>query len=134
MPTNAAVVALKAAAKGVTYESESDEPFEVFQWKAADVGDDLTAAGAAALGGVAGPAAELTVEQFFAPLVKAQKWHGDAEREVVSKYQALAEAVHAHLAESRVYKIGGGPEKTIYVVGRSKTGSWVGLKTTAVET
>lgn len=134
MPTDPALAALTAAAEGVSYESETDAPFEAFRWKPA-AGADLTAAAVRELGGHAAdePVEEASVADFFSPLVKVLKWHRAAEKAAVKKAAALAAAVAAALTAPRVFKVGGA-EKTIYVVGRTKSGGWAGVKTTAVET
>ncbi|MDB5309071.1 MAG: Nuclease inhibitor family protein [Gemmataceae bacterium] len=136
MATDPTITALKAAVKGLTYESESDEPFVAFAWRAADVGDGLSQKKVRTLGGHGAkePVEEQTPDEFFAPLVRSEDWHGAEEKEVVERYRKLAETIGTLLEHPRVYKVGDGPEKTIYVVGKAKSGDWAGVKTTAIET
>jgi hypothetical protein len=136
MPTDPTVTALKAAVKGLLYQSESDEPFVAFLWRAGDVGRSLSRKKLLALGGHGAKehVEEQQLDEFFAPLVLHEDWHGDEEKALVKGYEKLAETVSKLLTNSRVYKVGGGPEKTIYIVGKAQSGDWAGIKTTAIET
>jgi hypothetical protein len=126
--------ALKRAVKGLTYESESDEPFEVLVWPQKQVGDDLSEARIAELHGAGtdSPVEHLSLERFFAPLLEHQEWHRKQEAAVVERYQKLLDTIKAHLQDTRVYQVGS-IEKGIYIVGKSTTGDWLGIKTSAVE-
>lgn len=136
MTTGSTIAALKAAAKGLLYQSETDEPFTAFKWRAEDVGGNLSRKKVLGLGGHGAKehVEERTADEFFAPLVRHEDWHGDEEKAAAEGYEKLAEAVGSLLANPRVYKVGDGPEKTIYVVGKAKSGDWAGVKTTAIET
>jgi hypothetical protein len=136
MASDPAITALRAVVKGLTYPSESDEPFEVFRWTSGEVGGDLTRKGVLALGGHGAKdrIREQTPDEFFAPLTAHEKWHGAEETATVDRYHRLAGTVGTVMETPRVYTVGGGPEKTIYVVGKTKSGDWVGVKTTAIET
>lgn len=135
MPTDAVITALRTAAKGLTYQSESDAPFEPFKWAKNDVGGFLSKAKVSELVNSKheGQIEEQPVEDFFAPLIKSQKWHRDEERMAVDRYKALLSSFQANLTDLRVFKVGG-VEKAVYVVGKANSGDWIGLKTTAVET
>ena len=135
MPKASALAALEKAVKGLTYQSETDEPFEVFLWKAEDVGEDLTEPKAAELHGDTSESdvERISLEQFFAPLLRSQKWHRQEEAGMVRQYQVLFDTIQAHLQDARVYKIGT-TEKALYVVGKTTAGDWAGVKTIAVET
>ena len=135
MSITSARAALERAVEGLTFESESDEPLEVFVWPRADIGDEISDAwikdrhGA----GSGDPVERLAFEDFFRPLVEHKKWHRKQESDVVRGYQKLFETIRTHLQEVRVYKTGS-IEKSVYIVGKTKTGDWAGIKTTAIET
>src|SRR5205809_292942 len=135
MPTDSMLAAFGAAVKNLSFESETDAPFEPFKWPGADTGDQLTGKKVVELGGHG--ARELVVEQsfdtFFAPLVKEKEWHRDAERKVVAQYESLLKLLQRELTAIRVFRVGG-VRKTIYVVGRTRQGGWAGIKTIGVET
>jgi hypothetical protein len=133
VPTNTPITALKMATKGLLYMSESDEPFTTFTWK--NVGAELTNDKLLALGKhVEGaPVKEVALDDFFKDLTESQEWHGEEEKADVMRYQKLLRVIKDNLSEVRVLKVGQ-VEVAIYILGRTKTGDWAGVKTKAVET
>src|SRR4051812_17961810 len=133
MSTATAVAALKAASKGLTYQSESDAPFTAFTWKGAK--GDLTKEGVLkrARKPPKTPVQEVSLQDFFKDLTAEQDWHGEEEKAAVQKYRKLQEAVQANLSDPKVFKVGQ-RKVDIFIVGRTDEGDWAGLKTTAVET
>jgi hypothetical protein len=133
MPTSKTVTALQQAAEGLTYESETDAPWEAFAWPAArgvPTGEGVRRRGRHRADA---PVEEQAVEEFFAPLCREQDWFGDEERAVAAKYRALLDAVKRYLKDPKVVRVGE-RQVTVYVVGAASEGGWAGLKTTAVET
>ncbi len=133
MSTAAAVAALKKASDGLTYQSESDAPFEVFTWKGAagELTKDevLKRVKKSAKSAVQ----ELAPDDFFKDLTADQDWYGAEEKATAKRYRDLQAAVRSNLSGARVFKVG----KTrvdVCVVGKTDEGDWAGLKTTAVET
>src|SRR3954468_5294458 len=104
MSTAAAVAALKAASKGLTYQSESDAPFTAFTWKGAK--GDLTKEEVLkrARKPPQAPVQEVSVEDFFKELTAEQDWHGEEEKAAVQKYRKLLEVVRADLSDPKVFK------------------------------
>ena len=51
----------------------------------------------------------------------------------VEKFKQLVQAIKESLADVKVFLLGKGPERDVYVVGRSEAG-WAGLKTRVTET
>lgn len=126
--------ALKKASQGLTYESETDAAWEAFAWKQAE--GVPAKAKLLQLGGhgKGEPVEQMSLDEFFGDLVKEQGWHGKAEQETARKYRALLSVIRERLGGAKVFKVGDGPQKTVYVVGKTKEGGWAGLKTNAVET
>lgn len=124
--------ALQAAAAGLSYQSETDAPWEAFAWPQAD--GEPTAAGVKKVGGHPARAKveEQAVDEFFGPLVQEQDWFGDEEEAAAAKYRGLLAAVK-QLGSPKVYAVGG-RKKTVYVVGNDPSGGWAGVKAAAVET
>ena len=133
MATLDTAAALGQAAAGLTYQSETDAPWEAFAWPTAR--GTPTGAGVRRLGRhkADAPAEEQAVEEFFAPLCRDQDWFGDEERAVAAKYRALLDVVKRRLKDPKVVQ-GGERQVTVYVVGTASEGGWAGLTTTAVET
>ena len=106
---------LSQAAEGLLFMSESDYPFELIQW------DSPTEPSADFLRTVAGEAdsqvQKLEVEQFLNS----------------GRYQKLLSALRQELSDLRAYKVGR-INMPVYVVGRSREGSWLGVATRVVET
>jgi len=124
---------LAKATKDLLFQSESDEPFEVFEWK-----DSGSQPMQQALRGLSGsgesvPVREVALHEFFAPLIEAQDWHGDEEKETVCRYKSLLETITQRLADPKVYKVGE-VELDIFVVGGVGAGAFAGIRTKAVET
>jgi protoporphyrinogen oxidase len=132
MPTTI-VSALKKATKGLTYQSETDAPFEAFLWK--QPGEDITRKQVLQLAGKekARPVKELSLDEFFQDLTADQDWHGKEEKAAVKKYRNLEKVLRAELADVKVFKVGA-PQVDIYLVGKTKQGDWAGVRTSAVET
>lgn len=107
---------LSQAAAGLLFMSESDYPFELIQW------DGPTEPTADFIRNVAGEAKDcqvqkLEVEQFLNS----------------GQYQKLLLALQHELSDLRAYKVGR-INMPVYVVGRSREGSWLGVATRVVET
>lgn len=107
---------LSQAAAGLLFMSESDYPFELIQW------DDPTEPTADFIRNVAGeaegcPVQKLEVEQFLNS----------------GRYQRLLLALQQELSDLRAYKVGR-INMPVYVIGRSREGSWLGVATRVVET
>ena len=133
MATSETVSALRQAAEGLTYQSETDAPWKVFAWPTAQgepTGDAVRQRGRHRSDA---PVAEQSLDEFFAPLVKEQDWYGDEERAVAAKYRALLDTVKSYLKNPKVVRVGR-RKVAVYVVGQASEGGWAGLKTTAVET
>jgi hypothetical protein len=132
MPS-AATAALTKASKGLLYPSETDAPFEVFTWKNGT--GPLTPVRLLAFAKLdhASPVAVTTVDDFFAPLIAEEDWHGREEKAIVQKFKELRQAIDAQLTEPQVYRVGA-VDIAIYLAGKTHDGDWAGLKTAAVET
>ena len=107
---------LSQAAAGLLFMSESDYPFELIQW------DGTSEPSAEFIRKVAGEAKDsqvqkLEVEQFLNS----------------GRYQKLLSALQHELSDLRAYKVGR-INMPVYVVGRSREGSWLGVATRVVET
>jgi hypothetical protein len=107
-----------AASKGLTYPSESDEPFEAVRWGVASTVDPAVAKVAEGRAVVT-----QTVAEFFAELEASEEG---------KRWTALRQAVE-RLGDVRVLRVGE-RRVDVYVVGRSRRGEWVGLHTVSVET
>ncbi len=107
---------LSQAAAGLLFMSESDYPFEFIEW---DCPTEPTADFIRRVAGEAEncPVQKLEVEQFLNS----------------GRYQRLLLALQHELSDLRVYKVGR-INMPVYVVGRSRQGSWLGVATRVVET
>jgi hypothetical protein len=124
--------ALQQAVAGLLYQSESDEPFEVFMWP--DCPRPLRPEDVLSLAGhpPGTPVAQQTVEQFFASATQEQSWYGDEERATARRYRDLLALLRQHLPDAQVFRVGK-VEVTVYIVGHAEE-QCVGVKTMAVET
>lgn len=118
--------AVEAASKGLTYPSETDAPVVAFAWTGKDEPS------AAALLARHALAADTTVKTTslrdeFGPLA------GDDGGADAPRWRVLLDLVEHDLRDVIVYRFGK-PDVLIVVVGRTPTGTWLGLETRAVET
>ena len=116
--------ALKQAAKGLQYTSETEAPLEAFLWE--DTSAKLTNQRLLALAGEEeGTAVEQeSLDDFFHAVPPEDK----------EKFDKLAKVIEEQLSGVKVYKVGDEAEKRAYIVGKTKDGKWSGLKATVVET
>jgi hypothetical protein len=115
--------ALQKASKGLLFPSETDATIEPFLWKD---GDRLTHEQLLKLAkaGSETPVEEASLDDFFRVVPKEDR----------PKFDKLLKALREQLSGVKVYKLGGEPEKPVYVVGKTQDGQWAGVKTTVVET
>jgi hypothetical protein len=123
---------LRDAVNGLLYLSEQDAPFEVIEW---DAKDELTADRVRELGKhpKRAPVAQSDFREFIQPLTQEQDWYEDEEKARVGKYKELLAVFDKELTDPTVFRVGK-VKATYFLLGRSKTGKWVGVKTEAVET
>jgi hypothetical protein len=121
-PQNPTLDALKKAAKGLMYTSETEAPLEPFAWPAGKLDNKTVLAQAGAEDGTA--VEEETLDDFFHAVPPEDK----------AKFDKLAQTLKAQLSGVKVYKVGDEAEKQVFVVGKTADGQLAGLKTSVVET
>jgi hypothetical protein len=128
---DAALTRLQKVVQGIVFVSDKDAPFEAFGWPPKG---SLTPAVVRELGGhkAAEKVTEIPFDQFFTPLTKDEDWFGDEEKAGAAKYRELVAALREELTDPKIYKIGK-TDVTYYILGTSKAGNWIGVKTEAVE-
>ena len=112
--------------------SESDYPFEVFQW----VGQEPNTA--ETLIKRTGHTPDTLVEvvqldEFFRNATQEQDWHNDEEKETVKRYRQLVETLKTNLSDIQVFRLGT-VEIDVYIIGQTPSGELTGLSTKVVET
>ena len=122
---------LREATRGLTFMSESDYPFEVFDWGA-------SAPTPESLRGLAGAGADAevetrTAEEFFRVAASQPDWKGEGELAAARRFQALLRLLQENLADLTVFRVGT-INIPVYVAGRAPSGSWLGVSTRVVET
>jgi len=70
---------------------------------------------------------------FFKDVITEEDWHNAEEKEEVRKFRQLVLALKKTLKDLKVFKVGK-VEADVYIVGRTESGDWAGLKTKVVET
>ena len=122
---------LREATRGLTYMSESDYPFEVFNWGAAEPTDEF-------LRGLTGEAAGAPVEtrtpaDFFRVSTSEAAWKNAEQLGSARSFQKILFLLERNLKDLKVYRVGV-INIPVYVVGRSASGNWLGVSTRVVET
>ena len=116
------VDALENAVKGPVYVSETESALDPVLWDSATVDKAELLKAAGAKDGTA--IEEMTLDAFFRTVSHEDK----------PKFAKLAKVLKDDRTDTKVYKIGDEPEKTIIVVGKTTDGECAGVKTTVVET
>jgi hypothetical protein len=125
--------ALRAAAKGLIYSSESDAPLKAIQLDA-DEGTKTALDAVAAVASVdPGEIQEVSLEKFLAPMVAPQDWHTDEDKAVIEQFLGLQKVLE-ELEGIAVYRVGEGPDIDVYLVGAAPEGGFAGVKTKVTET
>jgi hypothetical protein len=133
MPIRETAAVLRAASDGLLYTSETDSPWAVLDWSAAEGEPTADAVRKRGRHKPDAPAAEQSPEQFFTPLTTDQDWYGDEEKATAARYRQLRDTVRRVLGDPKVIRIGE-VRVAVYVIGLAPEGGWAGLRTTAVET
>jgi hypothetical protein len=133
MKKTGGVAALKKASEGLLYPSETDAPFEAFEWPGEQGKPDkarvLELAGLPA----GTPVKVKGLDAFFKDAAAEEDWHDEQEQAQAERFRQLVGTLKETLADTKVFQLGRGTEKDAYIVGRTDTG-WAGLKTKVVET
>ena len=133
VPDTPTMAALRQAAAGLTYPSEADEPLEVITW--GDAHGTLTDAQLWHLFGEDTRARIKRVDatRFFDRLIHPKRPNGQVSPEQAQRFEALFQALKAELTDLEVIEVGQS-EVAIYIIGRTKDGKLVGIRTGATET
>lgn len=123
---------LKSLTDGLSYQSESDYAVEPYT-RAADEGAPSAAEFAKGREGDDAAVRELDIDSFFGNYTQEQDWWGDDERATAKKFQALVAFLKENLTDIKVYRVGD-VEADVYIVGKTASGNYAGVKTKIVET
>jgi Nuclease A inhibitor-like protein len=127
------VEALKKASAGLLFPSETDAPFEPFEWAGQEGKPDK--ARVLELAGLPPdtPIKTKSLDAFFKDVTQEQDWMDEGEKAEVQRVKHLVQALKDNLGDVKVFLAGGRAEKDAYIVGRAEEG-WAGLKTKVVQT
>jgi len=126
-------VRIERAAEGLLYTSEGDYPFDWVSLPGTPAETLTPEAFAALVGHPGAPAAEITLDEFFARHVERVHPQDAVAMAQVPRYQALRETLRATLGHARVFRLDGTSSIECYVVGRLSDGVG-GLHTVSIET
>ena len=122
---------LRKATRGLLFMSESDYPFEVFNWGKVEPTPEF-------LRGLTGDAADTPVEAraavvFFRVAASEAEWKNEGQLADAGKFQTLLRLLEQNLTDLKAYRVGV-INIPVYVAGRSASGNWLGVSTRVVET
>jgi len=123
---------MKSLTEGLSYQSESDYPVEPWA-RAAGEGAPNATEFAKGREGDDAAVRELNFDSFFGNYTQEQDWWGEEERATAKKFQALVAFLKEHLKDVKVYRVGD-VEADVYIVGKTASGDYAGVKTKIVET
>lgn len=113
---------VRRAVEGLTYPSETDAPFEVFRWE--DASARAARDAVASRVGKRPAMQHVSLDSFFSPL-------DDAEG--AARYRELRRVLESALGGLEVWRVGE-VRVAVYLVGRTTSGAWAGVRTVSVET
>src|SRR5215207_11677862 len=95
---------LRQATRGLTFMSESDYPFEVFNWGAAEPTHEF-------LRGLTGEASDVPVEtttpaKLFRVAVSEPEWKNAEQLTEARRFQTMLRLLEKNLTDLRVYRVG----------------------------
>jgi hypothetical protein len=123
---------LKRMTDGLLFMSESDYPFEiVYREGQIEVSFEYLRELSNQPGD--SPVEVRSVDDFFRVAVSEPAWKGETELAIAKRYQALLRLLKENLDELKVYRVGK-INLPVYIIGRSKSGNWLGISTRVVET
>ncbi|PHJ59040.1 nuclease [Nostoc linckia z18] len=123
---------LKRASDGLLFMSESEYPFEVFLWE--DAAPVTPQKIVQQINHPQDTPVEIVgVDDFFQVATTEEDWHGEEEKEIVNKFQALVQTLKDNLSNLQVYRLGS-KEIDAYIVGETPTRNLAGISTKVVET
>jgi hypothetical protein len=125
--------ALKGASRGLLFPSETDSPFEPFVWEGEEGKPDKAGVLERAGKPPRTPVKVMSLDAFFRDVTTDENWHDAEEKEEVRKFRQLVQTLKKALKDIKVFKLGK-VESDVYIVGRTESGDWAGLKTKVVET
>ncbi|MGC4042867.1 MAG: nuclease A inhibitor family protein [Armatimonas sp.] len=117
----AAQTALRKAARGLLFVSESDSRLQVVKLT------DVQFAELKLTGG-------FPVSEALSPMTTAQDWYGPEEKETRARFQALETVLGSALTDAMAYRSGDGPNITLWILGKDAEGGYTGLRTRLTET
>ena len=123
---------LKSLTDGLSYQSESDyavEPYVRASGEGAPTAEEFAKGREGDDAAVRG----LDFDSFFGNYTSEQDWWGEEERATAGKFQALVAFLKGNLTDVKVYRVGD-VEADVYVVGKTSSGEYAGVKTKIVET
>jgi hypothetical protein len=132
MTNDEIVQKVRAATDGLLFMSESDYPFEVFQWsETATITPDFLKS----LSGLPAdtPVETRTVDDLFKAAVKEYEGQSEQGRSTAARFRNLVTLIKDNLTEPVVYRLGT-INIAVYIVGKTSSGEWIGLSTRVVET
>lgn len=123
---------LNTATQGLLWMSESDYPFESVR---IEEPSEITSDFLRRLSGVepSTPVETLSAQEFFLRAVSEPEWKSAEELTTARRFQSLLRLLEENLSDVKVYRVGT-INMAVYVLGRSPSGSLLGLKTRVVET
>lgn len=110
---------------GLVFISEQDAPVEIFEPDKKTVEEILEENG--------DNKEFISSREFFERLGAEKSWFGPKEKERAKRFRLIGELLQRELKNVRVVKAGR-TQKDIYVLGRTATGQYLGIRTRAVET
>jgi Nuclease A inhibitor-like protein len=132
--TSTLVARLQAATDGLLWMSETDAPFAVIHWQAAQARElthqqllELTHHSPETV------VETMDLDAFFAPALQEQDWFGAEEQAISDQYGELVTILQHNLRNLKVYRVGE-VAINIYIVGQTEAGAVLGLTTQVVET
>ena len=123
---------LQQSTAGLWMMSESDYPFEVINLDGeTNLSVDYLRERAAKTSN--DPVSTAALEDFFRASTSEAEWKNAEQIATARRFQNIVRSFKEELTETKVFKIGR-IDITVFILGKSPQGNWLGLSTRVIET
>ena len=125
---------IEALTADLMYPSESDEKIAFFEMELSTA-QKLSIADFRMFNGIKPETVitEISMDDFFKPLVKVEDWFGEEEKKWAEDSMKLKTLLSEKAKDFQIFKVGS-VEIDVFVFGKVEECLWMGLKTKVIET
>ncbi len=125
---------LRRLIDGLLFISETEAPLQVVQLSAASAADVAAAVRAAAHVSADALVREQPLDDVLEERSNPPEGAGPTDIRQAPAYAALLKWLQTHVSEARAFRVGVEAPQELFLIGKAADGSWIGVRTTTVDT